>query len=888
MAELVDQETGRVVAADDADAAELVASGLYAPATPEDVQAELQRAEFSDVGSTVAAAGEGAASGISLGLSDVAIQEGILGEEFAEESRLRAEFNPTARGVGEAGGVIAGTLLTGGAGGAAALGTRAGAAAARGIGSAALKQAVTRGAGAAAMGATEGLIFGAGHELSEAALERQLDDPAALAERLAVAGGIGALLGGGLGFAGSAATSLVGSGLRAGKEAGARLLGRARPGTIADDVAGEVASSPFGQMASATDDDLATLTELTGARPQRSFAQKAAASERLDDVRQSTVRELTAAQDDIARATDANRAAFSVSEKPDTIRRLISEGGGPAAAVRQPSLAKMADLEDRIQDLVARADDFESGGRSAIRQLGRRMENSAARFDETLTRVGDDTIEEAVEAFRTLDAVKRDLGRAQVQSTRGANGSQQAMQEIQSLREDLRGFLETDDVWGAGIAGFQRDLNSKWAPLIDVESSFQRQFGSGRRDTLSGLKSDVDKTKFISEADPRKIGSMVSGLTRAETEKLEGLYRLKMAREVEYQRTASRLFGGGDDVAKNVQRIEAASKKALTALEDARQTTLDAAEHEASISALGDIPIFGGTLAGGTRLAGKAAARLRPPDTPTRAAAQSALEGKSAIRKAAEGVVGRLKTAAPKAGKAARRAGTYLGVRASGSNDVEAYQQIGERVKQLQDPESQPRRRARDKTAGVRGERPDVGEAYESHTQRAADFLASKWRDAGGGMADALGHTRKLRMDPATVSKFLRYAEAVQDPQSVLDRASSGTIRPEDVEVLREVYPTVYQDLVSDTLHALETVQRRPSYQERVRVGLMLGVPTDPSMSPTSIQQVMASAQRAMAASQSQQGEPLGGPTVTPSAAKAPEAGEQLLDPQAGTRIEKR
>lgn len=897
MAELIDQETGRVVTAQDADAAELVSSGLYRAAKPEEVQAELRRAELSDVGSTVAAGLEGAASEATLGGYDALVQSGALGEQFAEESRLRAEYNPTARGIGGAAGILGVTALTGGGGAAAALAERGAASLARGVASSALRNAVVKGAGVAAAGTVEGAVFGVGHELGQAALEHELDDPERLAQRLAVAGGMGALMGGGFGFIAGAAGGYIGSKATAAKES---VLGGASAATGAEaravgQVAGQVDNNlaTSRQILNATDNDMAIMAELTPQQAPRTFSRKATSADKLNDVRQSAVKTVATAQDEVAIAADANRAALSVGEKPGVIRKIMADGGGPSKAVREPALAKMSEIEGQIQELVKRADVYEIGGASAIKQLGRKMESAASKMDDLLLKHGDDAMEEAVQAFRELDNVKRELGRAQVQASRGMNGSQEAMLEIQGIRENLRGFLESADVWGDGVAGFQTALNAKWSPLIDLQSSFNQRFALSQRETFTGIKSAYDKTKFIGEADRKAISGMLKQLGTEEGEQLEALYRLKTAREVDYQRHASRLFDADAATQANVAKIEDAAKRTFAALDEARQTTLDAAEFAAQQETISAIPIVGETIAKSRKSLAKLLSAGEDAGLLSQVGKASA-DGNAVVKSAASGIIERVKAAgsaakgaAKKSVPAARRVAMHLGIRSRGSRDVDAYQQIGERVNELSRPDSSTRARARDRMSQLADQRPDIAQAYEAQTQRAADFLKSKFRPAVPDMGtDVLGHTRPPQMDPASVSTFLRYVDAVQDPQGALDRAAAGTITREDVEVLRSVYPAVYSDLVGDVMDQLANVQTRPPYEERIRLGLLLGVPTDPALSPSSLQMVVASAQRLNAAGQ--QGGGGMGPTVSPSNAKPPEAGGMLLDPRAGARIETR
>jgi hypothetical protein len=233
---LVDERTGEVVNVDEADLPNL-GSG-YRVASEEEVAADLRRQEYGEgFGNELAAFGEGALSGATIGLSDVAAK--ALAPEYAEGLALRREYNPTAAGVGEGVGVLGATLLSGGAAGAAEAGVRGAGLAARGarvltaparalVG---LGEAATAGTGrllgaeaatgvlggalreAAAMGvggAAEGALFGA----AKAVTDDYLNDHEITAERIAMGAGDGMWMGGGLGAGLGLAGGLLGRGAK--------------------------------------------------------------------------------------------------------------------------------------------------------------------------------------------------------------------------------------------------------------------------------------------------------------------------------------------------------------------------------------------------------------------------------------------------------------------------------------------------------------------------------------------------------------------------------------------------------------------------------------------------------------------------------------------------
>ena len=180
-----------------------------------DVLAQAERAEkYGDVKGQVLAGAAGAARGLTFGLSDAALTD--FDPTLRDPLNALREVNPNASLAGELAGAVAPTLLSGGAGaagaarglsvggavrglgaiprGATALGGLAERGVARIVGEGAtstLGAAAQRGLSLGARGAAEGALYGAGHEVSEAAL----GDYEATAERLMAGAKSGALMG---------------------------------------------------------------------------------------------------------------------------------------------------------------------------------------------------------------------------------------------------------------------------------------------------------------------------------------------------------------------------------------------------------------------------------------------------------------------------------------------------------------------------------------------------------------------------------------------------------------------------------------------------------------------------------------------------------------------
>lgn len=92
----------------------------------------------------------------------------------------------------------------------------------------------------------------------------------------------------------------------------------------------------------------------------------------------------------------------------------------------------------------------------------------------------------------------------------------------------------------------------------------------------------------------------------------------------------------------------------------------------------------------------------------------------------------------------------------------------------------------------------------------------------------------------AEIAKFARSVQAVRRPLTVLDEIARGTLAPGHVEGLRAVYPELYEDIRTRTYAALTEQRTPPPIDQRMQLGILLGIPTDPSLRPTSIAMAQA------------------------------------------------
>ncbi len=124
---------------------------------------------------------------------------------------------------------------------------------------------------------------------------------------------------------------------------------------------------------------------------------------------------------------------------------------------------------------------------------------------------------------------------------------------------------------------------------------------------------------------------------------------------------------------------------------------------------------------------------------------------------------------------------------------------------------------------------PRVASAVVSKTIKGLTFLHSKLPPSRRDPFSLTPHLdKKLRVSDAEVFKFNLYADAVHNPMMVLTEANNGTLVPEHVEAVREVYPALYSEIQEHVKASLANATRELPYAKQNQLGVLLGIPGGP------------------------------------------------------------
>lgn len=139
--------------------------------------------------------------------------------------------------------------------------------------------------------------------------------------------------------------------------------------------------------------------------------------------------------------------------------------------------------------------------------------------------------------------------------------------------------------------------------------------------------------------------------------------------------------------------------------------------------------------------------------------------------------------------------------------------------------------------ADIRQANPAIADSLAAKAQTATAFLDSKLPQERS-RSPLQPKVAPNKPSPADMSKFVRYAKAVDDPLSVFEDASKGKVSREGVEALKAVYPALYSELQGRYGAAIANRSKELSYAQKVQMAVLFDLPADASFIKVNIQAV--------------------------------------------------
>lgn len=98
--------------------------------------------------------------------------------------------------------------------------------------------------------------------------------------------------------------------------------------------------------------------------------------------------------------------------------------------------------------------------------------------------------------------------------------------------------------------------------------------------------------------------------------------------------------------------------------------------------------------------------------------------------------------------------------------------------------------------------------------------------------------------DKGEVERYHRQLDIAQNPMLIVQHMRDGTIQPQDLVTVGTIYPALHQSMINKANEALveaKTKKKEITYKQKMGLSALLGQPLDSTMTPGSMQAIIAS-----------------------------------------------
>lgn len=813
-----------------------LSSGRFVLDTPDDQQARRTRRSLQSapLQGVTAAASLLRGADFGTGLSEALIERPLGIHEDIEALR---EANPDIATASEIGGNLLTVLPSGGesllgrglmAPGRAVLraGERLGARttsllAPEGAGLA--RRLAARTLGGVVEGGTQAGLAEGSHILTEAAFG---EDPGDISDRLAMSVGLGGLVGGAAHGVGALIHEGAGAAARTGR-ATADMIARQfqtdtgqvlEPG-LASLAEGAVRRAiPLSQMLSGDVDNVVPRLFGDGGQEARRVLIGG------QNLRDEHIRRFSQALSETARAEEVLERSLHGPRKTNAIEAIVDTANAPEQyQVSQQLLGDVRRLSDNI-DMSARTygSTGEFGPRAGL--LSERLRDSVSRAEDEIQHAlsSEAPHVRSAEIFSSIDSLRRQVGNLVARMP-------ERVPAVESAFNSLRSTLENEQLWGRA-ATLQRETNEALHRQITWSRDFERMF------MRPGESQGFER---LLEADTGRVSRHLNGAGNAANESNERVAQQYMRATSDLADSVIRNRGSvlGESALQAAEHLKGASQR-LQEIYDtaARDIRLQNQAAELERGSLGSFMAGGiGNAIGGPVL-GAAAIGLNILSNPVRTARmlgtieRMANDQNNQIVGAVRAFLGRAQEAGHRAiSRAQRVAETSERAAYTGA---QAYTRRINELNRYRDPNVLARD-IHESTQHLADSAPRVQENLQASAVRGIQYLLSQ--EPRGFILNGTIIPEHHLPPNAEMQRFLRVARTVDHPKTVLAELKNRTLTPESVQALRTVYPRLYTRILSTVTQELAEGGKAPGYQDRIQLGILFGIPTDPSLTPQNI-----------------------------------------------------
>jgi hypothetical protein len=498
-------------------------------------------------------------------------------------------------------------------------------------------------------------------------------------------------------------------------------------------------------------------------------------------------------------------------------------------------------------DMVAQhASDTIGSMRSTLRDMGSKadvygQERLLTRMDSELGRIEKRIVEAAekgdnAEQYALLDDAKRAIGSwtrdvkaTSLRTSTDPIGLRQARATYDKLDEMYGGLqknLENPEVWGKAAIN-QRRINEAWTRQIAADRQFKQ--------TLAAITGEEKFGGRIYAADPAKVARYVEGLINPDKDLIHKTITDYVSATKDLTGEIGRAFDLSPGQAAKVDRASNAAEAFSKTIEDTKDKIAAVNRFKAGMQGEGTAGpaaaaaagsfIVGAAVPGlghaaGAAMGAAANVLMRPHNTMLKLAKLAETAAKFDAKMG--GAVGRFfkqgaKEIPETTGKmvvkeGAKEARAALYAKRASTLAKDTYESVISKMSAH--------------VATLQDEAPKTAAALAQTTGRAHEFLTGKLPQTPQPGIDG----KEYPPSASQQAKFMRYADAVEDPQAVLEHFAAGRITPEEVEAMRAVYPQIWDSLRNTVMDNLTQDyvaddEARLTYQQTLTLGIMFDMP---------------------------------------------------------------
>lgn len=183
-----------------------------------------------------------------------------------------------------------------------------------------------------------------------------------------------------------------------------------------------------------------------------------------------------------------------------------------------------------------------------------------------------------------------------------------------------------------------------------------------------------------------------------------------------------------------------------------------------------------------------------------------------------------------------RKGASISAIPLTGGNKNESYQQKADKLNNQIQQIDNVKEHLNNSLGSMGAAAPQTAMQLRDKTLNALNFLQSKIPKQPD-----VNPLVKYQIPTSEIDTFNRYAQAVNNPQTILQNIKGGHVSPEEIEVLKNVYPEIHQAIKEKAIDTLGQQKKTLNYQQRIQLQRLLETKADVNLYPSSVKTLQQS-----------------------------------------------